>query len=138
MATSLMAFSQDNSTLPDNRELIARAKSIYLHSNTFFMKREQLESSLLGRKEFKAWNLQITNKQDLADLLVNVRRIPFTNNFTYTVTDRATETIVMAGEVNSLAGTVHGLIAGEIVDKMKRFRDQPPPAPAAATEKPSH
>jgi hypothetical protein len=131
MAASTVAFSQDKSSLPDNRELVTKAKSLYLHSNTFFMKREQLESSLLGRKEFKSWDLQITSRKDLADLLVIVRRIPFTNNFTYTVTDRATETVVMAGQVNSLAGTVHGLIAGEIVDKMKRFRDAPQPAAQA-------
>jgi hypothetical protein len=31
----------------------------------------------------------------------------------------------MAGKVDSLAGTVYGQIAGEIVDKMKRFRGDP-------------
>jgi hypothetical protein len=51
--------------------------------------------------------------------------VPFTNHFTYTVTDRATDTIVMAGKVDSLAGTVYGLIADEIVHKMKVFRGDP-------------
>jgi hypothetical protein len=41
------------------------------------------------------------------------------------VTDRVTETVVMAGQVDSLAGTVHGLIADEIVHKMKVFRGDP-------------
>ncbi|HEV3039431.1 MAG TPA: hypothetical protein VHA33_16775 [Candidatus Angelobacter sp.] len=118
-------FGQGNSRLPDNKELVNRAKSFYIHSDTFFMKREQLESSMLGRAEFKAWDIQITNKKDLADLLVRVRRIPFTNHFSYTVTDRVTETVVMAGQVDSLAGTVHGLIADEIVHKMKVFRGDP-------------
>jgi hypothetical protein len=54
-----------------------------------------------------------------------VKRIPFSNHFTYTVTDRRTETIVMAGKVDSLAGTVYGLIADEIVHKMKGFRGDP-------------
>jgi hypothetical protein len=118
-------FGQGNSRLPDNKELAARAKSFFIHSDTFFMKREQLESSLLGRAEFKAWELQITNKKELADLHVRVRRIPFTNHFSYTVTDRATETVIMAGQVDSLAGTVHGLIADEIVHKMKVYRGEP-------------
>jgi hypothetical protein len=125
VVTAAAAFGQGNSRLPDNKELVNRAKSFYIHSDTFFMKREQLESSMLGRTEFKAWDIQITNKKDLADLLVRVRRIPFTNHFSYTVTDRGTETVVMAGQVDSLAGTVHGLIADEIVHKMKVFRGDP-------------
>ncbi|HEV3315630.1 MAG TPA: hypothetical protein VG488_01625 [Candidatus Angelobacter sp.] len=120
-----LGFGQGNSRLPDNKELVSRAKSFFIHSDTFFMKREQLESSMLGRAEFKAWDLQITNKKELADLLVRVRRIPFTNHFSYTVTDRVTDTVVMAGQVDSLAGTVHGLIADEIVHKIKMYRGDP-------------
>jgi hypothetical protein len=117
-------FAQSD-RLPDNKELVARARSVYVESETFYMKRENLESSLLGRAEFKAWDLQITGRRELADLLVRVKRVPFTNHFTYTVTDRATDTIVMAGKVDSLAGTVYGLIADEIVHKMKVFRGDP-------------
>jgi len=118
-------FGQGNSRLPDNKELVNRARSFFIHSDTFFMKREQLESSMMGRAEFKAWDLQITNKKERADLLVRVRRIPFTNHFSYTVTDRVTDTVVMAGQVDSLAGTVHGLVADEIVHKMKVYRGDP-------------
>ena len=129
VAAAGVALAQGSSRLPDNKELVNRAKSLFIRSDTFFMKREQLESSMLGRAEFKAWDLQVTNKKDLADLLVRVRRIPFTNHFSYTVTDRVTETVVMAGQVDSLAGTVHGLIADEIVHKMKVFRGDPPQPP---------
>ena len=133
------AFGQASSRLPDNKELVNRAKSLFIRSDTFFMKREQLESSMLGRAEFKSWDLQITNKKELADLLVRVRRIPFTNHFSYTVTDRVTETVVMAGQVDSLAGTVHGLIADEIVHKMKVFRGDPAqqPKPQQQTSAPA-
>jgi hypothetical protein len=111
--------------LPSNRELVSRAQSVYVESDTFYMKRENLESSLLGRDEFKAWEMQITEKPGVADLLVRVRRVPLTNHFIYTVTDRVTETTVMAGKVDSIAGTVYGLIADEIVHKMKEFRGDP-------------
>ena len=111
--------------LPSNKELVSRAQNVYVESDTFYMKRENLESSLLGRNEFKAWEIQITEKQEMADLLIRVRRVPFTNHFTYTVTDRATDTVVMAGKVDSLAGTVYGLIADEIVHKMKAYRGDP-------------
>jgi hypothetical protein len=57
----------------------------------------------------------------------------------YTVTDRRTDTIVLAGKVDSLAGTVYGQIAGEICDKMKVYRGDPlakqPPTAQAAAQK---
>jgi hypothetical protein len=124
-AITIACLAQDQRSLPTNKELVSRARSLYVDSDTFYMKREQLVSSLLGRDEVKAWELQITNIRNLADLIVQVKRIPFSNHFTYTVTDRRTETIVMAGKVDSLAGTAYGLIADEIVHKMKGFRGDP-------------
>lgn len=111
--------------LPTNRELAARARSVYVESETFYLKREHLESSLLGRKEFVAWEMQITDRKDRADLLIQVKRVPFSNHFNYTVTDRLTKTVIMAGKVDSMAGTVYGLIAGEFVQKMKVYRGDP-------------
>jgi hypothetical protein len=123
------ALAQTKS-IPDNRELVSRARSLYVESDSFYVKRENLESSLLGRKEFKAWDLQITNVKKRADLWVRVKRIPFSNHFTYTVIDRETETVIMAGKVDSLAGRVYGLIADEIVHKMKFYLGDPlAPAP---------
>jgi hypothetical protein len=126
---SSVSFAQQSSRLPDNKELVSKARSFYVNSDTFYMKPEALQSSLLGRTEFKAWDLQVTGRRDLADLIVRVHRIPFSNHFTYTVTDRETATIVMAGKVDSLAGTVYGLIADEIVHKMKVLRGDPLAAP---------
>jgi hypothetical protein len=122
---SSAALAQQSSRLPDNRELVTKAHSYYVETDTFYMKREALESSLLGQKEFKAWDLQVTGRKDLADTVVRVKRVPFSNHFSYTVTDRDTETIVMAGKVDSLAGTVYGRIAKEIVDKLKVLRGDP-------------
>jgi hypothetical protein len=119
------AFAQDSRRIPTNKELVSKARSVHVQSDTFYMKREALESSLLGRAEFKAWEMQITGKPQMADLLVRVKRVPFSNHFSYTVTDRVTDTIVMAGKVDSLAGTVYGLIADEIVHKMKVLRGDP-------------
>jgi hypothetical protein len=136
VATAALAFAQNNDgrRIPTNKELVSRAHSVYVESETFYMKRENLQSSLLGRAEFKAWDLQITGLSQLADLLVSVKRVPFTNHFTYTVTDRRTDTIVMAGKVDSLAGTVYGLIADEIVHKMKVFRGDPLAEQTRATQ----
>jgi hypothetical protein len=128
LSAFVAATAQQGSRLPDNRELVSRARSFYVQSDTFYMKREALESSLLGQKEFKAWDLQITGKEELADMVVRVKRVPFSNHFSYTVTDRATDTIVIAGKVDSLRGTVYGRVAKEIVEKMVVLRGNPIPA----------
>jgi len=122
---SSLGFAQQSTRLPDNKELVSRARSYYVETDTFYMKREALESSLLGQAEFKAWNLQITGRQELADMVVRVKRVPFSNHFSYTVTDRETDTIVMAGKVDSLRGTVYGRVAKEIVEKMVALRGNP-------------
>jgi hypothetical protein len=127
LLVSSASFAQNSSRLPDNKELVSKARSFCVQSDTFYMKREALESSLLGQAEFKAWDLQITGKVELADMLVRVKRVPFSNHFSYTVTDRDTDTIVMAGKVDSLRGTVYGRIAKEIVEKMVRLRGNPLP-----------
>lgn len=129
---SSVGFAQQSSRLPDNKELVTKARSFYVETDTFYMKREALESSLLGQAEFKAWDLQITGKKELADMVVRVKRVPFSNHFSYTVTDRETETIVMAGKVDSLAGTVYGRIAKEMVEKMVRLRGNPLPTQTEA------
>jgi hypothetical protein len=126
-AISLAALAQEASSIPTNKELAARAKSVYVDSETFYMKRERLEGCLLKSDEFKAWNLQITNNKNAADLWVEVKRIPFTNHFTYTVTDRNTEIIIMAGKVDSLGGTVYQMISDRIIHTMKEFRGDPLP-----------
>lgn len=124
-ACAAQSDNQTGTPLPTNKELVSRARSVYVESDTFYLKREHLESSLLGRKEFKAWEMQITERRNLADLLIRVKRVPFSNHFNYTVTDRATQTVAMAGKVDSMAGTVYGLIADEIVHKMKVYRGDP-------------
>src|SRR6478752_1771555 len=131
---SSVGLAQQGSRLPDNRELVTKARSYYVETDSFYMKSEALESSLLGQKEFKAWDLQITGRQELADMIVRVKRVPFSNHFSYTVTDRETDTIVMAGKVDSLAGTVYGRIAKEIVDKMVALRGNPLPAQKEAQQ----
>jgi hypothetical protein len=122
---SSVGFAQQGSRLPDNRELVTKARSYYVETDSFYMKREALESSLLGQKEFKAWDLQVTERKDLADMVVRVKRVPFSNHFSYTVTDRETDTIVMAGKVDSLRGTVYGRVAKEIVEKLIALRGNP-------------
>jgi hypothetical protein len=98
---------------------MAKEKVFFVKSDTFYVKKEEMEKGLLNREEFGKWGLQITAYEGNADAVLIVRRAAFQKNFPYTVTDRATGIVVMGGEVNSLFGTVPGKIAGALVSKLR-------------------
>ena len=102
-----------------NDQLLAQAKTIFVKSNSFFVKKEQLERGLLERKELNDLGLHVVDEENQADLVLTVRRAPFQNNFPFIFTDRVSGIVVMGGTVNSLFGTVPGKIAGRLADKLK-------------------
>src|SRR5215472_6536681 len=109
-------------TVLSNNELLARGKTIYVISDSFFVKKEQMEKGLINRKELGEWGLHVVDSAQNADLILKVRRAPFQNNFPFTLTDRVSGIVVMGGTVNSLFGTVPGKIAGRIADKLKEVK----------------
>lgn len=111
-------------TVLSNDELLLRGKTIYVVSESFFVKKEQLERGLINRKELGDWGIHVVNLPLSADLVLHVRRAPFQNNFPFTFTDRVSGIVVMGGTVNSLFGTVPGKIAGRLAEKLKEIRTQ--------------
>src|SRR5215510_14772413 len=106
-------------TALSNDELLARGKTIYVVSHSFFVKREQLERGLLNRKELIDWGFHVVQDAKNADFILSVKRAPFQNNFPFVLTDRASGIVLMGGTVNSLFGTVPGKIAGRLADRFK-------------------
>lgn len=104
-----------------NNELLARAKKIFVISETFYVKKEQLESGLINRKEMAGWGIQVVDSEKAADLVLRVKRAPFQSNFPFTFTDRETRIVVLGGTVSSHFGTVPGRIADRFVDKLKEI-----------------
>jgi len=109
-------------TALSNNELLARGKTIYVVTGSFFVKKEELESGLLGRKDLTDWGLHVVQSAANADLILKVRRAPFQNNFPFTITDRVSGIVVMGGTVNSLFGTVPGKIAARLADRLKEIK----------------
>jgi hypothetical protein len=126
LALPSLAFGQENAARPTTKELMAKDKVFFVTSDTFYVKKEELEKGLLNREEFSKWGLQVTKNEGNADVVLLVNRAPFQNFFPYTVTDRATGIVIMGGEVNSLFGTVPGKIAGEIADKLRPIYEPKP------------
>lgn len=106
-------------TALSNDQLLLQDRTIFVVSNSFFVKKEQLETGLIQRKELNDWGFHVVQDRKSADLILSVRRAPFQNNFPFTFTDRASGIVVLGGTVNSLFGTVPGKIAGRLVDRIK-------------------
>jgi len=104
-----------------NDELLARGKTIFVISHTFFVKKEQLESGLINRKELADWGFHVVQDMKTADFILKVKRAPFQNNFPFTLSDRASGIVLLGGTVNSLFGTVPGKISARLVEKLKQI-----------------
>lgn len=111
-------------TVLTNNDLLARGKTIFVITDSFFVKKEELEKGLINRKELTDWGLHVVESQQTADLILKVRRAPFQNNFPFTITDRVSGIVVMGGTVNSLFGTVPGKIAARLADKLKEIKEK--------------
>lgn len=102
-----------------NSELLARSRSIYVTSDTVFVKKADMEKYLLRQKELDEFRLHVVqNKQD-ADLILQVKRIAFTNNFPYSITDRASSIVIMQGEINALPSKVPKEIASALAERLR-------------------
>lgn len=104
--------------------VFANTKSIFVETHTHFVKQAELEKALLKQKEFDAWGLELTRDQRSADVILEVKRAAFQNNFPYSVIDRRTRVILAAGEVNSIGGTAYGKIAAQFMEKLKAAREK--------------
>lgn len=118
---ALPGLAQDNANArgTGTREVVARGKVFFVKTDTFFVKKEELERGLINNKDLQRMGLQITQNENEADFVLSVRRAAFQNFFPYTVTERYSGRIVMAGEPSSLLGTVPGKIAADIANKWK-------------------
>lgn len=108
-------------TALSNDQILLQDRTIYVISGSFFVKKEELESGLVGRKELSDLGFHVVQDRKNADLILSVRRAPFQNNFPFTFTDRVSGIVVLGGTVNSLFGTVPGKIAGRLADRMKEI-----------------
>lgn len=109
-----------------NSELLARSRSIYVTSDTVFVKKEDMEKYLLRQKELEDFRLHVVqNKQD-ADLVLQIKRVAFTNNFPYSISDRASSIVVMQGEIDALPSKVPAKIAAALAEKLKEANGKKP------------
>ena len=89
----------------DPKSLLARARVIYITSETKFFKPVQLQGALRKRSEFDALQLSMVDAAfGGADVLIEIDRPIFTYYFTYKIIDRKTTVVLGAGKVTAFDG----------------------------------
>lgn len=109
-----------------NNELLARSRTIAVVSDSVFVKKEDMEKYLLRQKELEDFRLHVVKTQQEADLILHIRRIAFTNNFPYSITDRVSGIVIMQGEINAFPSKVPPQIASALAEKLKEANKKKP------------
>src|SRR5215472_3603979 len=102
-----------------NNELLARSRTIFVISDSVFVKKADMEKYLLRQKELEEYRLHVVQSKQDADLILQIKRIPFTNNFPYSITDRVSSIVLMQGEIDAFPSKVPPQIAAALAEKLK-------------------
>jgi hypothetical protein len=111
-----------------SNELLARSRTIFVITDTVFVKKEDMEKYLLRQKELEDYRLHVVQSQKDADLILHIKRIAFTNNFPYSITDRVSSIVLMQGEINAFPSKVPAKIAAALAEKLAEANKPKPEA----------
>jgi len=101
-------------------DLVRSAKTLFIMSDTIFLKRDQLGRELLKRPQFQELGLMLVTSREQADLVIDLDRPVFTFDYTFGVSSTATRVMIASGKVTAWDGN---FAAPQIADElMKLFR----------------
>jgi hypothetical protein len=104
--------------------LLAQAKTIFVKSNSLWVKRKSIEDSLMKKKGFLEMGYAVVKDLSEADLKLEVDHTALTLRYPYTVTHLRTQVVVATGTVHSLRilNDVPGDTADSFVKQAKAAR----------------
>ena len=111
----------------DPATILRRARFVYVDTDSFFVKQQEVEDSLLKRKEFKAWGMVVTRNYGEADLVIQIARKVFTRRFTFSVVDPRTNEVLASGKMRSvfLGKKISNKVAEQFANRIKVYRPYP-------------
>jgi len=104
---------------------LAQARTLRVTSKTMYFTPFMLQKELLNIPAFRALDIRILEDFRGGDLLVNVDRPVFTWDFTYTLSDTHTGTVLATGKVTAIDGS-HAApgIARRLVLELEKARQE--------------
>ncbi len=113
------------STQNDSNNLLRGARSVFIRSDTVYLRPELLENALSKRADFQALDVAIVKDREAADLVIELNRPLFTFDFTYSVKHRQSSVLVAGGKVVAFDGNgAAPKIAAELIRQVKSSRAQ--------------
>jgi hypothetical protein len=109
----------------ESNDLLRSARSVFVWSNTVYLRPESLENALRGRADFQSLDVAIVKDRKAADLVIDLNRPLFTFDFTYSVTHRQSSALVANGKVTAFDGNgAAPKIARELIKQIQSARSQ--------------
>lgn len=99
-----------------------QAKTIFVCARSGFMREVELERAIVQKPEFTKTGLQITRNRNDADLVLEVRRKPFTSQFTISVIDRRRQVLIGSDRSNSIGGHIEPKLANDFIKMLRANR----------------
>ena len=111
----------------DAATVLRRARLIYVRSDSVFVDAQEVEASLLKRKEIRAWGMGVTRNEAEADLIIEIKRKALTRRFSFAVLDPRTMHVVASGKTRSVlfGKKIPNKIAEKFANRVKVFRPYP-------------
>jgi mono/diheme cytochrome c family protein len=109
----------------ESSDLLRAARTVFVMSNTVYLRPESLENALRGRADFQSLDIAIVKERQAADLVIDLNRPLFTFDFTYSVTHRQNSRLVASGKVTAFDGNgAAPKIAKELIKQIQSARSQ--------------
>jgi hypothetical protein len=113
-------------TSPKN--LLRRARVMYVTSSTSFFESVQLQNELRKRDEFDRWEMAIVDHGDrynAADVILEIDRPIFTYTFTYQITNRSNGIVLATGKITAIDGNAAApKLAARIMEEIRVARGE--------------
>ena len=113
------------------KAILARARIVFVQSDTQFFDSIQLQNALRKREEFDRWQMAIVDdwqKRDVADIIVEIDRPLFTYTFTYKITSRSTGILLATGKLTAFDGNIAApKLAARVIEEMRIARGETKP-----------
>jgi hypothetical protein len=107
---------------------LAKARIVYVQSDTDFFDSIQLQNELRKREEFDRWQMAIVddwNKRNAADIVIEIDRPLFTYTFTYKITSRSSGILLSTGKLTAFDGNIAApQLAARVIADMKLARGE--------------
>jgi hypothetical protein len=102
---------------------LASARTLHVNSKTSFFTSFMLEKELVNNQEFRSLEVSVLEGNRAGDLVITIDRPLFTYDFTYSVSDGHSGTVLATGKVTALDGP-HAApgIAGKLIQELEKAR----------------